>query len=101
MDADLILTRGRLLVALGILVLVHLFEKGLYWPGTDERYRMVQHSSTMGSIDMQWHQLQGSSQYRKDNNTDIFYNNSCEMQLCGVERPKSSYMCSALSPSTN
>ena len=61
-DADLILTRGRLLVALGILVLAYLFEKGLYQPGTDECYQTVQHSSTTGSINMQWHHPQGSSQ---------------------------------------
>ena len=62
MDADLIPTRGRLSVALGILVLARLFQKGLYQPGTDECYRMAQHSSTTGSINMQQHQLQGSSQ---------------------------------------
>ena len=39
-----------------------LLEKGLYRPGTDECYQMVQHSSTMGLINMQWRQLQGSSQ---------------------------------------
>ena len=85
----LILTRGWLLVALGILVLVYLFEKRLNWPGTDECYQMVQHSSTMGSINMQWHQLQGSSQQTKDNNTDIFCNNSHKMLLHGVELLKS------------
>ena len=83
-DVDLIPTRGWLLVALGILVLVHLFEKGLNQPGTDECYQMAQHSSTMGSINMQQHQLQGSSQQTKDNNTDIFCNISHEMPLCGV-----------------
>ena len=61
-DADLILTRGRLLVAFGILVLAHLLEKGLYQLGTDECYQMAQHSSTVGSINMQRHQPQGSSQ---------------------------------------
>ena len=61
-DADLIPTRGRLLVALGILVLAHLFEKGLYQSGTDECYQTMQHSSTTGLINMQRHQLQGSSQ---------------------------------------
>ena len=57
MDADLIPTRGWLLVALGILVLVHLFEKGLYQPGTGECYRTAQHSSTTGLITMQRCQL--------------------------------------------
>ena len=101
MDANLIPTRVWLLVAFGILVLVHLFKKGLYQPGTDECYRTVQHSSTTGSINMQWHQLQGSSQQTKDNNTDIFCNISHEMPLCGVQCQKSLYMCSALNPLTN
>ena len=50
---DLILTRGQLSVALGILVLACLFEKRLYWPGTDECYHTVQHSSAMGLINIQ------------------------------------------------
>ena len=50
-DADLIPTRGRLSVALGILVLVHLFEKGLYCLALTSAIR--QHSSTAGSINMQ------------------------------------------------
>ena len=62
MDANLILTRGQLLVALGILVLVSLFEKGLYQPGTNECYQRAQCFSTMGLINMQWHQPQDSSQ---------------------------------------
>ena len=100
-DADLIPTRGQLSVALGILVLVHLFEKRLYWPGTDMSYWMAQHSSTTDSINMQWHQLQGSYQQTTDNNTDIFCNNSHEMPLRGVECPESSCVCSALNPFTN
>ena len=62
---------------------------------------MTQHPNTASLIDMQHCQLQGSSQQTKDNNTDIFYNNSCEMPLCEVECLKSSYVCSALSPLTN
>ena len=61
-NADLIPTRGWLLVALGILVLVCLFKKGLYQPGTDECYQMAQQSSTRGSINLQWYQPQGSCQ---------------------------------------
>ena len=88
-------------MALGILVLVHLLKKGLYQPGTDKCYRTAQHSSTMGSINMQQHQLQGSSLESKDNNTDIFCNNSREMLPHGVEHLKSSFVCSAWNPSTN
>ena len=43
----LILTSSQLLVALGILVLVCQFKKGLYQPSTDECYWTVQHSSTV------------------------------------------------------
>ena len=101
MDTDLIPTRGWLPVTLVVLVLMHLFEKWLYWPGTDECYWTAQHSSTMGSINMPWHQLQGSSQQTKDNNTDILCINSHEMPLHRVEHLKSSYVSSALNPSTD
>ena len=49
-------------MALRILVLAHQSEKGLYQPGTDECQWMVQHSSNVGLINMQWCQLQDSSQ---------------------------------------
>ena len=56
---------------------------------------MAQHSSTAGFINMQWRQLQGSSQYtNKDNDTDLFYNYGHEMPLCEVEHLESLYMCS-------
>ena len=52
MDTVLVPTSSWLPVALGILVLACQFEKGLYQLGTDECYRMAQHSSTMGLLNM-------------------------------------------------
>ena len=65
-------TRDRLSAALGILGLMLLSEKGLYQSGTDKCL-----------INMQQQQLQGSTLWTKDYNTDKLCNNSNEMPLYG------------------